>query len=207
MYVPAGPRRRTAAGVALVHAAIVALILSVASQVERIRDSRAYVVSILSARTEPVKLTAQPKPPPMALRPIAPVSVPPPLIATLPVADLSATPIVAAAVNESPRVSPTQVSGAAVTPPRFDADYLDNPPPVYPRLSKRLNEAGNTLLMVHVDADGLPVQVALQSSSGYQRLDQAAIEAVRRWRFIAAKQGDKSVAAWVVVPIHFALKP
>lgn len=94
-----------------------------------------------------------------------------------------------------------------VEPPRFDADYLDNPNPVYPKLSKRLNEAGKVILSVYVEADGSPSRVELQTSSRFERLDQAAIDAVKRWRFVAARRGNVSIAAWVIVPIHFSLKP
>lgn len=206
-YRPAGHKGIAAASIALIHAAFVALVLAAAARVDHLRETPALMVAILPAQREPVRLTAHARPLPMALRPIAPVMVPPPVVATAAVADISATPIAPTAAIEAPKSTPSQNPAAATTPPRFDADYLDNPPPAYPRLSKRLNESGRTVLMVHVDADGLPLQVNLHTSSGYGRLDQAALDAVRRWRFIAAKQGDKAVAAWVLVPIHFALRP
>jgi len=46
----------------------------------------------------------------------------------------------------------------------------------------------------------------LKTSSGSPRLDQAALDTVKRWRFVPARQGDQSVAAWVVVPISFSLE-
>lgn len=91
-------------------------------------------------------------------------------------------------------------------PPRFDAAYLDNPSPVYPRLSRRMGEQGKTLLLVQVSAEGKALQVELQRSSGSSRLDQAAIEAVRQWRFVPARLGNSQVAASVIVPIIFALQ-
>ena len=62
------------------------------------------------------------------------------------------------------------------------------------------------MIRVFVEADGLPQKVELRTGSGSERLDQSALDAVRRWKFAPAKQGDKAVAAWVVVPVMFSLK-
>lgn len=90
--------------------------------------------------------------------------------------------------------------------PKFNADYLDNPAPDYPSLSRKLREEGKVLLRVHVSADGHPTQVNLHKSSGFSRLDERAADTVRQWKFVPARQGDQPVAAWVIVPIQFNLK-
>ncbi len=95
---------------------------------------------------------------------------------------------------------------APIVQPRFDAAYLNNPPPNYPTLSRRMNEQGKVFLRVHVQPSGLPDQVELKTSSGFPRLDNSAIEAVKHWRFVPAKQGNDAVAAWVVVPVAFNLE-
>jgi protein TonB len=59
---------------------------------------------------------------------------------------------------------------------------------------------------VFVTANGAAEVVELRTSSGSSRLDQAAIETVKRWRFVPARQGDQAVAAWVLVPIAFSLE-
>jgi protein TonB len=46
----------------------------------------------------------------------------------------------------------------------------------------------------------------LKASSGYSRLDQSAINAVKNWRFIPAKRGEQAIDSWIVVPILFSLK-
>lgn len=89
--------------------------------------------------------------------------------------------------------------------PQFQADYLQNPPPVYPRLSQRLKEQGEVLLRVRVGVDGEPLEISLQQSSGHARLDKAAQKAVIEWRFEPAQSNGKPVIAWVVVPFEFAL--
>lgn len=90
-------------------------------------------------------------------------------------------------------------------PARFDADYLRNPPPAYPALSRRLGEEGKVVLRVFVEPAGHPSQIEVKVSSGSPQLDQAAQNAVWRWRFVAARRGDENIGAWVLVPIVFKL--
>jgi protein TonB len=98
------------------------------------------------------------------------------------------------------------VAPAPVIPPNFNADYLDNPPPIYPALSRRIGEQGKVMLRVLVNAKGTADKIELRSSSGSSRLDDAALDSVKRWRFVPARQGDQPVAAWVLIPITFSLK-
>ena len=93
-----------------------------------------------------------------------------------------------------------------VTQPRFNADYLDNPKPPYPGISRRMGEEGEVRLRVHVDASGNAQQIEVSRSSGFPRLDQAALDTVKQWRFIPARQGDQPIPAWVIVPIQFSLR-
>lgn len=88
---------------------------------------------------------------------------------------------------------------------RFDAAYLSNPRPSYPPLSRRLGEEGKVLVRVRVGTNGLPLAVDLEKSSEFPRLDEAALDTVRRWRFIPARQGESAVESSVLVPIVFRL--
>jgi protein TonB len=97
-------------------------------------------------------------------------------------------------------------AAAVVTPPRFNADYLSNPAPEYPPLSRQLREQGVVRLRVFVSADGRAEKVLLHKSSGFARLDQAALDVVWRWRFVPAQRGGMAVADWVIVPINFVLR-
>ena len=105
---------------------------------------------------------------------------------------------------DAPKIDPTP--SPPVTPPRFNADYLRNPAPAYPLLSRRMGEQGRVVLRVLVSPNGNPDKVELRSSSGSARLDQSALETVARWKFIPARQGDQPIAAWVLVPIAFSLE-
>jgi protein TonB len=92
------------------------------------------------------------------------------------------------------------------TGPLFTAAYLHNPKPEYPALSRRMGEQGLVLLRVFVGASGEARTVELKQPCGHRRLDEAALDAVRRWKFVPAKRGEQTVDAWVVVPIRFSLK-
>ena len=93
-----------------------------------------------------------------------------------------------------------------IVPPSFSAAYLRNPPPRYP-LAARLNgEQGTVTLKVLVTRDGLPNSVALEKTSGSALLDAAALQTVRRWRFVPARVAQDPVDAWVIVPIVFRLE-
>lgn len=66
--------------------------------------------------------------------------------------------------------------------PRFDLAYLDNPPPRYPRTARQMGWEGTVLLRVKVNSQGRADVIRLARSSGYLPLDEAAQEAVARWR-------------------------
>lgn len=183
----------------------------------------AYVVINAPAPTPPavpimVNMIAAPqpepvKPPPHDLPKPLPVHAKP--MPTLPQPVLTAAPNTAAVpTNTAPAPQPPAPVVAApadapvapaIVAPRFDAAYLDNPAPPYPPMSRRMGEQGKVQLRVLVNADGTAAQVELKASSGSARLDQSALDTVKRWRFVPAKQGTQAIAAWVIVPISFML--
>lgn len=169
----------------------------------------------------PPVVAAQPpaQVPPPVPAPEAPTVAPsPPVASTAISAPVAATATAPAPAGDSaitvskPSATAASAIGAgsapkeAVTPPRFDADYLANPAPVFPRDAERDGEEGKVILLVKVGVDGAPLAVDIKTSSGWPRLDQAALAAVRRWRFAPAKLGDKAVIASVLVPLTFSLE-
>ncbi len=108
--------------------------------------------------------------------------------------------------TQMPATAGAASSMASASQPRFDADYLDNPKPPFPAIARRLGEQGRVMLRVRVDAGGQALDVQLHASSGSPRLDQSALETVRRWKFVPARLGNEPVAATVLVPIAFSLK-
>lgn len=108
--------------------------------------------------------------------------------------------------HSSAPTNPAPNAAPSVVPARFDADYLHNPSPAYPALSRRLGEEGKVVLRVFVEADGRPSSIEVSTGSGFSRLDQSALSAVGRWKFVPARRGAESVGAWVLVPIIFNLR-
>jgi protein TonB len=89
--------------------------------------------------------------------------------------------------------------------PSSDADYLQNPRPSYPSLSKRLGEQGQVVVRVLIDVDGTAQKAEIKQSSGFDRLDQSALNTVLRWRYLPAKRAGVAQAMWFNVPINFLL--
>lgn len=77
--------------------------------------------------------------------------------------------------------------------------------PVYPESARRAGIQGTTLLRIHIEADGHVSDVSVQRSAGHQSLDEAAAEAVRRWRFEPALNSAGPVSMWAVVPVEFRI--
>ena len=90
--------------------------------------------------------------------------------------------------------------------PSTQADYLNNPRPPYPPLSRRLGEQGKVVLRVFIETDGTAARAEIRTSSGFERLDQAALQTVLRWRYVPGKRGGTPEAMWVTVPINFVLE-
>ena len=153
-----------------------------------------------------VKQTVQPplnSPPAPAVQTNTPAPAPVPLA----VADAPATANAptGVAVTPQPVVVPPAAPAAApkVDLPSSDADYLHNPQPVYPAASERRREYGRVLLAVVVDAEGHPKSVSVKISSGFERLDQAALKAVTGWTFVPGKRNGVPTEMAVEVPIRF----
>ncbi|TAG24409.1 MAG: energy transducer TonB [Burkholderiales bacterium] len=132
--------------------------------------------------------------------PNAPVATPAPPAPLPPItAPLAATP------SPAPAAPPAPAPAPKVELPRADADYLNNPKPPYPPVSKRLAEQGRVMVRVYVGADGSAQKVELNKSSGFDRLDATAVATVARWRFKPGTRGGVPEAMWHLIPIDFVL--
>lgn len=162
----------------------------------------------------PVK---RPKTPPQRPR-VAPIEqpTPAPAVATVKSAESSAQlPAPAPLAQEAP---PAPATPSTVPPPeartaeppievpRFNAAYLNNPAPAYPAVARRRGIEGQVVVRAEVQADGTCTRVELKQTSGHALLDQTALSAVKKWRFIPARKGSQAIAAWVDVPITFKLE-
>jgi len=202
-----------------VHVAVAVLLFRMSAAPAPLLLPKPIMVSMIEAPKPPESLIEPPKPRPVVKQPQQkrPVRAPDPVpvVQPTPVEPLIAsTTGSSAAVREVAPPAPAPVAEAPapkpppapVVEPRFDAAYLNNPAPTYPAVSRRLGEQGRVLLRVFVDEQGSPTNVTLRTSSGHDRLDNVALETVRRWKFVPAKRGEEAVSAWVIVPIVFNLR-
>src|SRR5262245_24832251 len=199
--------RLAAAGVIVIlHAGVIALLL----QLQPVRSALTRAVPVMGSLIPPPRTVEQPRElhRPLPVRPRAQRAAP------RPEPQLTAapqTPPPSAAQPEAPPPAPAQVAAPPgppppMIPPSYSAAYLDNPPPAYPAAAKRMRLQGKVMLHVLVNTGGTADRVELRSSCGYGQLDDAALETVKRWRFVPARQGDRPVAAWVLIPIDFSLE-
>jgi periplasmic protein TonB len=195
--------------------------------------AQVLAIEVIAELIEPPRPRVEPPPPkpkppePVKHQPVqraAPTLPPPPM--PLAVASPSPAPQAPAGVVAPPQAlpaitAPVQVAAApaplapatppappppAVTLPSSDADYLQNPKPAYPPLSRRLREQGKVVVQVLIGADGTAQKAEIRESSGHARLDQAALDTVQRWRYVPGKKGGVAVAMSFNVPINFVLE-
>lgn len=84
--------------------------------------------------------------------------------------------------------------------------YADNAPPVYPSQARRNGMEGAVILSVEVLPDGAVGDLRVKRTSGHPILDNAAIEAVKTWRFLPAIRLGKPVTSRVEIPVRFSLR-
>jgi TonB family protein len=96
-------------------------------------------------------------------------------------------------------------TGANVSLQEYGAYVLGhNEPAEYPRLSRIQDEHGLVHVRVQISKQGgKPQSVELAKTSGFQRLDQAALEAARRWEYPAFESGADKIV--LVLPFDFEL--
>lgn len=204
------PRHNRLPGITItvaLHAAAIAGVLSYAPARQTLLDLAPVMVSLLP-RQEQETPQQLPKPKPVVKQAYRKVEPSPQAVLTTPETAPEPTAALAPPPPTEPRATEpvTAAQPAPVAPPHFNADYLNNPAPQYPAVSRRLREEGRVTLRVFVDAQGLPARIELRTSSGYERLDNVALETVRQWKFVPARRGDEAVSAWVLVPISFSLR-
>ncbi len=131
---------------------------------------------------------------------VAPVPVPAPEQTAQPAAVTE--PVAAVATPPAAPAAPV----VSTTEPDYKAAYLNNPPPAYPLAARRMGLQGRVLLNVEVLASGICGHIRIEKSSGYAMLDNAALETVKTWRFLPARQAGTSVDKWFMIPVQFSLR-
>ncbi len=200
------------AGVAAAHLALFALLLVMGAHRPLQRQAQPLLLAVVG-EPEP---THRPVPPPLRG---APALAPTPVLAEVPLVVVAEAP--PARVVPDPAVRPlppvaqpaAPVLAPAAPPPPAPpqrrqlaagaVQYLVLPPVELPRLSRRLREHGVVWLRVLVDVQGLPVQVSVQRSSGFVRLDEQALWAMRQARFKPQTEDGRPIELEVIAPIEY----
>ena len=153
----------------------------------------------------PRKVQPAPAPQPLAVAEAAPTA---PVVAgapapTAPGGDAAPAP---AAPNPlpPPGAARPRSGGGHPCPP---APPPPTPPPPSPAMSRRLGESGRVVVRVLIGPDGRAREAHIQKSSGFERLDQVALETARdRWRYVPGTRGGVPEAMWFNVPLNFVLE-
>ncbi|MEQ1597822.1 MAG: energy transducer TonB [Methylotenera sp.] len=160
---------------------------------------------------EPPKPIAEPKPKKMVEK-IKPIETPTERLVEVSmesnkeqeITALQALPVLESKQAPAPQMAEPIIEDV-IEPPRFGVSYLNNPAPDYPAMSRRAGEEGRVVMKVLVSTEGLADEVQIEKSSGSERLDDAAMNAVKKWRFIPAKKNNQPLSAYVLVPMKFSL--
>lgn len=145
----------------------------------------------------PPEKKPEPRPPKPTPKPL-PKAPPSERAVTVPEPEPAPPPVAQPAV-------PQPAAPAPITPPHADAGQISNPAPTYPSLSRRLREEGLVVLEILILSNGNVGEIRLKTSSGFKRLDEAAMAAVKHWRYRPATQGDKAIDFWYELPLEFNL--
>lgn len=157
----------------------------------------------------PTPKPVTPTPTPAVAQQPTPLAIAP--SANAPAPSAAAPTAVAAAAASTNTGSATNAPPSPPAPPKVelpssDADYLNNPKPPYPALSKRLQEQGKVVVRVYISTEGQASQASVKTSSGFERLDQAALNTVLKWRYVPGKRGGVPEAMWFDVPVNWVLQ-
>ena len=154
------------------------------------------------------KATAPPTPPPPKPRPVERLQ-PRQLVAAAPVlspAEYVAAPPPPAPAIEAPAAPVPKPVGPVTLDSELSASCPDRAAPGYPLLSRRMGEAGSAVVRVELDEQGHVSSARVATGSGFARLDEAALAAVKTWRCNPAQRNGQAVRAVALQAFKFVLQ-
>lgn len=187
--VSAASPRRFVAGIAVAALHVVVIIALASGLAARLGDKIPQDIKADIVQQKPPDQPKTPPPPPPDLVKPPPAVIPPPDIV---VSNEAPTNTITAVTNQAPPAPPKPTG---VTAPVLAAGRGNNcASKYYPALAVRLNHEGATVVTVHVGADGSVQNVDVATPSGFNELDQAAVECVQHgWHFQPAMQSGTAV--------------
>ncbi|HEY5791898.1 MAG TPA: energy transducer TonB [Chthoniobacterales bacterium] len=161
---------------------------------------------------EPAEIPPEPEPAPEppAEPPPAPAATPemtlpkPAPAPKAPAPPKNSVPSRKAAPPAAPVKPPASGSSGAVREARPDTPR--NRPPHYPEIARRNGWEGVVIVRARVTAAGRVSSVSIHRGSSYGVLNQAALAAVKSWRFRPGSLGGQAVESAVEVPVNFSLR-
>lgn len=88
---------------------------------------------------------------------------------------------------------------------RTSPKYLHGSRPAYPQAARKARWEGSVVVRLLIDTNGSVASVAVRQGSGYDILDQAAVQAVKNWRFSPAKEQGVPVTSFYDARVRFSL--
>ncbi|MEC3910348.1 TonB family protein [Sphingobium sp. CR2-8] len=218
---PVGPHRYGArrrpnitaiVAILVVHALAIGALIQVRNHVQRADVAKLTVVN-LSPPPPPPPAAETPPPPPSAPQVVAP----PPIVQTpAPPVPVQTSPEPVAVPTPAPTmvVAPGPVTSVAAPPAPpsmvqggdLGTQMVAGKPPRYPVESRRKHEQGTVVLTITLSVDGGVESITVSQSSGSPRLDDAARDAVKGWRWKPTIRGGQPVRVRGVVEIPFILR-
>lgn len=220
-YVPAGrygeggKARVPAIGLAIgLHLALAPALLSLGYQAVKTHKATLTAVNLsppappeAAPPEQPQSETLQTKVQPAEVTTQVAVTVPRPVIAMVPTSAPQAPPMAIAAPlapvsapAPAPPAPPSTVSSDAL-----GTRMISGSPPRYPVECRRKKEQGTVELLLVLGTDGRVETITVARTSGFARLDDAALSAVRRWRWAPTLRDGAPVKVRGVVEIPFVL--
>lgn len=195
----------------LVHILLIGALMHVRSHVLRAREAKLTVVNL--SPPPPPPAAESPPPPPSAPQVVAP----PPIVrspAPVPTVQTTPEPVPVSVAAPTMAVTPGPVAPIAAPPAPpsivqggdLSAQMVAGKPPRYPIESRRKREQGTVVLTLTLGLDGAVDSIAISQSSGFARLDKAARDAVKGWRWNPLIRDGQPVRVRGVVEIPFILR-
>ena len=102
--------------------------------------------------------------------------------------------------SENQNTKSTFVSSAS-----YKIGSTKNPHPTYPLIARKKGWEGRVLIQAEIDREGNVSEIKVLESSGFQVLDDASLETLKKWKFTPAKIGNKFVDDTVNIPVKFLI--
>ena len=199
-------------------ALFLAMLLSLGIVAHKEKRERLTVLSVQERSDKPaapsrpapaqreVKPTVQPQPKTEVIVPQPKVDVQPNPPAIRVAAEAPADPSPPAAAAPAPAPAAPAGGNGPVKVSNLASNLLSGGAPAYPMGSRRKREEGTVVLRVVVSPEGRVAEVSIHQSSGYPALDEAALGAVRKWRWSPTMRDGRTVTITGLVRIPFALR-